>query len=596
MSRWLDRALEPARSARSGVVVVLDRDGVVNLSSLVGEVIEVNDWWGLRSTYERQGRRRTADLGPLGIVVRDQAAELAIPWDIEQGSAAVVSVRIPGPPRIRAVLAQLDDEEFDRAVDAVRASADDGAAAILRALIDLPAGRDGLSPGDQLRLAARLAIRSAPSTALMELARPWVTDPTLVGILADPMRPELLQEGWRAYVGGDQTMASYFEPARPEVAQLFAAGILEPVVSAGPLDGWHGVGTRETSKTERLAELLEHRPAPPEDAAGWIQAAEWWGEVRSLIASESLSVRSKAWEYWSELDDAFGPWLRAHYGTVLTSAARWPSALHRVAHFLSRRLRDNAADRILLVVLDGLGHAQWAHLKPRLELTVVEQGSSFAMLPTYTTVSRQAIFAGTLPLAFPRSLWTTHPEKRHWQKHWTDEGLDVTRVAYHRVKGRLPQDHLGLGDAQVVGVVVNAVDDLMHSSELLGDAQLLANLDVWAANGFLDDLVARATAEGFETWITADHGNVECDAAGTISEGVAIESAGKRLLRYPNQTLRDASAAEGIVWDDIPGLPPTAEPLLMAPGRSAFTNNKVSISHGGLSLDEVIVPLVRVTA
>ncbi len=151
------------------------------------------------------------------------------------------------------------------------------------------------------------------------------------------------------------------------------------------------------------------------------------------------------------------------------------------------------------------------------------------------------------------------------------------------------------GDATAYGVVVNAVDDLMHTSELFGDAQLLANLDVWVENGFLADLVARASAAGIETWITADHGNLECIGSGSIAEGVAIESSGKRLLRYPNRTLRDASAAEGVVWDDIPGLPSTAEPLLFAAGRSAFTNNAVSISHGGLSLDEVIVPLARVT-
>jgi len=134
----------------------------------------------------------------------------------------------------------------------------------------------------------------------------------------------------------------------------------------------------------------------------------------------------------------------------------------------------------------------------------------------------------------------------------------------------------------------------MHSSELFGDAQLLANLDVWGANGFLDNLVRRASKEGFGTWVTADHGNLECLPAGAPAEGVAIESAGKRLLRYPNRTLRDTSAAEGIVWDGIPGLPATAEPLRFAPGRLAYTNELVSVSHGGLSIDEVIVPLTRV--
>jgi len=247
-------------------------------------------------------------------------------------------------------------------------------------------------------------------------------------------------------------------------------------------------------------------------------------------------------------------------------------------------------------VLDGLGQAQWAHLQERLSIDVAEAGSTFSLVPTYTTVSRQAIFAADLPITYPDSLWTTQPERRRWGAFWLSQGLPVTAVAYHRVRGRFPHDHIDFGATRAIGVVVNAVDDLMHTSELLGDAQLLANLDVWVANGFLEDLVRRAHGDGIEVWITADHGNLECLGAGALSEGVAIESAGKRLLRYPNRVLRDASAAQGIAWDDIPGMPASAEPLLFAPGRLAFTNNLISISHGGLSIDEVIVPLVRVTA
>lgn len=134
----------------------------------------------------------------------------------------------------------------------------------------------------------------------------------------------------------------------------------------------------------------------------------------------------------------------------------------------------------------------------------------------------------------------------------------------------------------------------MHTSELFGDAQLFANLDVWVDNGFLVDLVERADAARIEVWITADHGNLECQGRGQPSEGAATESAGKRLLRYPSQALRDASEVPGIVWDDIPGLPASVF-LRFASGRSAYTNHALSVSHGGLSFDELVVPLARVT-
>lgn len=598
MNRWVSQCLAPARAVSSGVVVVLDRDGLVDQELLAGDVVLVDDWWSLRRAYERDGRRRPDDLAPLVIVVSGELASLPLPWDIEQASAAIAAVKLPGPPAVRAALTTLDDGEAERAISAVAAATVDEDAALLRVVTGVGVAGPRLSRAEQLRLAARLAVRPRRATALAVLARRWVLEPVAASLLEDPPDAVGLQDVWLGYVSGASgDWAADLEQASAEIAQLFAVGLLEPVAPGLPVAAWARVGVRRRSAEERARQLLAHAPSePPTDLAGWCEVATWWGDVRRLTAAAPSELRDHAWSVWAELDAAFGTWLRSRYGTLLSSAARWPTTVHRVAHFLARRLRDGDTDRVLLVVLDGLGHAQWAHLREHLALEVVESGSTLALVPTYTTISRQAIFAGDLPSSFPDSLWTTQPEPRRWRELWKHEGVPVTGVAYHRVKGRLPHDRLGLGDAPVNGVVVNAVDDLMHTSELLGDAQLLANLDVWAENGFLVDLVARATAEGIETWITADHGNLECVGIGAISEGVAIESSGKRLLRYPNRTLRDASAAEGAVWDEIPGLPSTAEPLLFAAGRSAFTNNRLSMSHGGLSLDEVIIPLVRVTA
>lgn len=597
MNVWLARALAAVRSVTSGVVVVLDRDRLVSPGLLPGEVSFVQDWWGLRSTYERGGRRRSSDLSPLVIVVVGQQAAQPLPWDIENASEAVVALKLPGPPPVRAALVELDDDEVDRAITSVAAAATDEDAVLMRAVTGLDIRAALLPRGDELRLAACLAVRAPRSPALARLARRWVIDPVAAPLLDEPPDSEALQRVWHDYVSGvDDEWSSDIRRASAEVTQLFTAGILEPVAATALVERWAAIGVRDSSSEERARALLAAAPSErPTDVAAWQSVAEWWGDVRRLIAVAPTELRDSAWQLWSELDAAFLSWLRAQYGTLLTSAARWPTAVHRIAPFLARRVRDGDAERVLLVVLDGLGHAQWAHLRERMHLEVLDAGSTLALIPTYTTVSRQAIFAGDLPATFPETLWTTHLEPRRWREHWGYQGIPVSDSAYHRVKGRLPQDQVRFGDATAYGVVVNAVDDLLHTSELFGDAQLLANLDVWVENGFLADLVARASAAGIETWITADHGNLECIGSGSISEGVAIESSGKRLLRYPNRTLRDASAAEGVVWDDIPGLPSTAEPLLFAAGRSAFTNNAVSISHGGLSFDEVIVPLARVT-
>jgi hypothetical protein len=597
VSAWLDRQLAPVDTLNAGHAVVLDADRVVDLGRFTGCVVEAGDWWTLRAAYEDRARRRRIEDGPLVIVVNGALAAKALPWDIEHTATAIVHVRLPGPPAVRLALAGLAGDEADRAIAAVEGAADP-AGALIGAITGMAPPGVQASAVDQLRLAVRLALRRDDPRALADLARAWVHEPVLVGLLSSPPDCSGLQTAWAGFAGGEATWGESFGAARADLGQLFAAGLLVAVVANPALPSWASFGVRSASPGERAEVLLDTMPGPfpPADAAGWIQLGTWWGEVRRLVAGESLDLAQRAWERWAQMDAAFLAWLQERFGAVLSSAARWPPALHRVAHHLARRLREGQAERVVLVVLDGLGHTQWAHLRERTGLNVVEAGSTFAMVPTYTSVSRQAIFAGELPVGFPDTLWRTDPEKRRWRELWVAQGMDVTEVAYHRVGGHFPHDRIEFAAARAVGVVINAVDDFMHGAELLGDAQLLANLDAWVANGFLVDLVRRADDAGFEVWLTSDHGNLECLPAGAPSEGLGIEGAGKRLLRYPNRVLRDASGAVGITWDHIPGLPESADHLLrFAPGRLAYTSQSLSVTHGGLSLDEVIVPLLRVT-
>jgi hypothetical protein len=71
------------------------------------------------------------------------------------------------------------------------------------------------------------------------------------------------------------------------------------------------------------------------------------------------------------------------------------------------------------------------------------------------------------------------------------------------------------------------------------------------------------------------------------------ERAGTRARRYASNELRNDAAVEGVVWDTLPGYPSDeAERLLFALGRTGWGQSR--LSHGGLSLDEVIVPLVQI--
>jgi hypothetical protein len=604
---WLNDQLTPLLQVRSGLAVVLDRDGTVEDVDVRQtlphvEVTSVADWWALRRVYEQRGRRRTPDAAPLVIVVKGGLADVPLPWDVEQGCQARVGIRLPGSPAIRAVLAGLEGDEADRAVAAVTDEVDD-VGALLNALAGNSLRRDRATLVDRFRAVLRLVVRPELPLGVLDLARARVPEPTLRSLLENPPDASGLQAAWEEWValGSTSSWHSAFSSAGGETVALFASGLLRPVPGGrATLPGWTGLGLRSLAPKERIRALLAARPEPwpPSAPAGWIATAAWWGEIRGLAAEATVPepLAGELRGLWSAIDAAFLPWLRQQYGQLLLSAAPWPVAVHRIAPFLARRLRDGLASHVLLVVLDGMGFAQWSRLRERAGLTVVEGGAAFAMIPTFTSVSRQAIFAGRLPLTFGQTLWDSTAEPKHWAEFWAAQSAPPTRCAYHRVDGLFPQDRIEIGAVPVVGVVVSAVDEVMHGSQLLGDAQVASVVSRWTDTGFLSDLVTRAGRAGFEVWITADHGNLECAPAGRVAEGVAVETSGKRLRRYPNRILRNASAAQGIVWDDIPALPEDADPVLFAPGRLAFMSQAIAVCHGGLSLDEVIVPLVRVTA
>ena len=117
---------------------------------------------------------------------------------------------------------------------------------------------------------------------------------------------------------------------------------------------------------------------------------------------------------------------------------------------------------------------------------------------------------------------------------------------------------------------------------------------MWARAGFDEDPTASAVTQGYEVWLTSDHGNLPTVAGPVPKEGQTVESAGTRVRIYPNEVLRSAASEFGVIWDP-PGYPRGTRCPLFPPGRTGFHTSGTRVSHGGLSLDEVIVPFAQVT-
>ncbi|HXF72364.1 MAG TPA: BREX-3 system phosphatase PglZ [Actinomycetota bacterium] len=600
MRRWLARQLAPIERSDRLLAVVLDPEDAVRPDDVdaFGEVEVVRGWFELRRAYEHRGRRRAREEGRLVLLLKHTGfrERRDLPYDIDRASV-VAEVAVPGPPWLRDVLLALPDDLSDEAAGVIERTAGDPLEALLERLWGVrSAGGDAAR---ELDLVIRLRSDPTAPDALWGLLVERLRWEPARALCDDPPDPRPLQRLWAGWVKGQDGGGPVFAALGPRLAPLFHLGFLRPEpAGAVGLPSWARLGVAEAGPRERAEELLGAKPAtwPPADVSDWLAAAEWWGEVRAALAeagAAAAGLKEEAWAAWRELDQAFGPWLRARFGGLMTLTTRLPLTVDKIAPFLARRLREGRAERIVLVVVDGMGLAQWSTLRRAARLSVVESGASFAMIPTLTPVSRQAIFAGRPALAFADTIRETGVDARRWRKFWEGEGVGVGGVSYARVSGGLRDADLPLGRARIIGVVVNAVDEIMHGAHLLGDTQMAAGLLDWAGHGFLRSLVSRAVDAGYEVWVTSDHGNLESEPLGRVHEGLAVESAGVRVRWYPDPILREAARAEGIAWDP-PGLPEGVCYPLFAPGRGGYFSGDLRVTHGGISLDEVVVPLARV--
>lgn len=398
------------------------------------------------------------------------------------------------------------------------------------------------------------------------------------------------------------------------VDNLFAEGLLAPVEGPADLpDGWWRVGVVSHSPEEAAARRFETltrlvgESVPPTEAdrTAWLafaaRFAEWLALRWAGHGSEESCRRLHA-----EIELRFGDWMRDHYAALANLPyLPSPTMVHHLAPFL--RAKRKGTDRVALVVVDGLALDQWVVLRHALQpggapKYTFDERALFAWVPTLTSVSRQAIFAGQSPLYFANSIGSTAREREHWQRVWVDGGLAAPAVS-HVVHGEEAWESFITNvrraverpNCRALGVVVNTVDRIMHGS-ILGSGEMHTRVLHWAGTGELRELLDLLLGHDYDVWLTADHGNVQGQGIGRPNAGVAADVAGHRAFAFETAVQRDLHATsfpDADRWAG-PGLPPDYHALL-APHDAVFWTKGVRlVAHGGASIEEVIVPLVRV--
>lgn len=441
-----------------------------------------------------------------------------------------------------------------------------------------------------------------------------------------------VREQWEGYVGqrtgqrvrecGSDYLVSFGEDEALQdiVPSLIRSGALVavPVRDAQRLPAWARPGVQEEGESQlaqRVVNLLqllaEELEAAPEEARWerWQGIARVWAELNSLLHSGDVQLPDVQVHGYAllrdQLDQAFLYWLRNRYAPLAVQRLPSPHHVHHVPDYLAYRRRQDGVDRVALLVMDGLSLADWQLIsttwRARHPEWRFEERLVLAQVPTVTSVSRQALVSGLRPVDFADTLDGVRAEPRRWAEFWAAHELSGQACAYTTMALDRDDPPEQRDDARIraLCLVDGTIDELLHGASL-GAADVQASLRVWLQDYSpkLETLLEELLERGYALYLTSDHGHVEARGMGQPSEGVTVMTRGKRARVYsdPYASERVRQGYPKTVLWERDGLLPKGLSVLMPAGRLAFAPyNNIVVTHGGLTIEEVVVPLVGIT-
>lgn len=327
-----------------------------------------------------------------------------------------------------------------------------------------------------------------------------------------------------------------------------------------------------------------------------------------------------------EANSTFVKFIKKNYEDWFTEGCERPLLSHEIFKKKLFPLLDKE-ESIFFIVFDNFRFDQWRIVRELLhdDFMVETEDMYSSILPTATQYARNAIFSGLLPLQIQKMFpqyWVEEEEEEG--KNNFEEELIRTQIerfrkkytfSYHKINDsgsceKLIAEFPQYSKNQLNVVVFNFVDMLSHARTDSKMIRELASTEAayrsltksWFQHSPIVDFFHLLAEKKMKVMITTDHGTIKVDNA--------IKVVGDRNtntnLRYKVGKNLDYNAKEVFVikQPDKVGLPsPNVSSSYIFAGNDdffAYPNNynyyvsyfKNTFQHGGISLEEMFVPLV----
>ena len=369
------------------------------------------------------------------------------------------------------------------------------------------------------------------------------------------------------------------------------------------------------------------------DTASTIE--EWQAIERTLskwdLELENSSMRSMIDDQRTQANAAFAKWIAKNYEGWL--ANRQSSIVQSSIPLMSPDIMKHAVfplldrgEKVLLCVIDNFRYDQWKTIQPLLSefYTISNEEQYTSILPTATQYARNAIFSGLMPLQI----------QEMFPQYWVEEGDEESKNQYERelvqtlldrYRRRETYNYWKINEsdfcerviAQLKGVrtqlnivVFNFIDMLSHSRteskmmrELANDEAAYRSLTLsWFRHSPTYALLRRAAELGFTLVLTTDHGTTRVkNAVQIIADKNTNTNIRYKVGKALNCTSKNVFSIEQPKRVGLPS-PNVSSTYAFCAGSDffAYPNQfnyyaqyyRNTFQHGGISLEEMIIPLV----